>query len=719
MKFNSLIIFLILFNIKTEIKCQVLLYDAIKIRGYFDETKNKFSNNNDSLKQYATILKAYLPMKYKLNESLNSEAVLVYLEKVSKNPFLSPYFPKLRNSTPNTSKFISNSISSLGGIKIPNDVLFGITDFIVKRTKQELSIAFFDKFRAILNDPKYVDLQTVFPQTYKCFNAIGNEIYQYQAYIQGIREAFKKDILALDRNLPSIIENHPVFWNKHKEWKSSLQGAFYIAGAISDKIHPGDILNDYPVEFLAPLNTNWKGAFQTLQLFSFSLRDSSNTKDNSYWVKPKLVKLLVTDEIAFKIYLGLIYEQAKSKENEIKFEIKNVSYPLVDILDNLAANFQRDYKDYSSFLSNLAEKTNKLNVLIKNNTITDNDSIAIQKYYDYYNATLNLFQHSTEISKLPYIKNFLPSLADTLKPYFDIAHTTADLVMDIKQKNFSSAVIDAAHIYDLVKTNQAKNDTINANSLKSVCYRNLKKSLINKIKHITATNDLEQIFNLTETEKKYDHNKELKLIIKKLKRAKNLADLKKQLNFVDSQVDLIDFEKKSEKLSKVVIATEILKSKNSFFKYGSFMAAMSIANSPEEVENAIEAIALPAGSSRIKRETSFNVSLNAYCGLFVGNEVIKVLDDKNKAFSRFNSFGLTAPIGFSISWGHRYLPFPFSEIGCFSKSSVGWSSSWFISLIDLGAVAAFRFTNPAAAEVPTIQLKDIFSPGIFLVIGYT
>jgi len=129
----------------------------------------------------------------------------------------------------------------------------------------------------------------------------------------------------------------------------------------------------------------------------------------------------------------------------------------------------------------------------------------------------------------------------------------------------------------------------------------------------------------------------------------------------------------------------------------------------------IETFALPPGSSRIKRQSLFNVSLNASCGLFVGNEVIKGVDP-DKPLGQLNSYGLTAPIGISISKGYRYLPWPMSEIPWF-RSEAGWSSTWFISFVDIGSVAAYRFTNETADQVPTIQLRDIFSPGLFWSLG--
>ncbi|HYG15622.1 MAG TPA: hypothetical protein VEC12_07695, partial [Bacteroidia bacterium] len=47
-----------------------------------------------------------------------------------------------------------------------------------------------------------------------------------------------------------------------------------------------------------------------------------------------------------------------------------------------------------------------------------------------------------------------------------------------------------------------------------------------------------------------------------------------------------------------------------------------------------------------------------------------------------------------------------------------WSSTILLSMVDIGAVAAFRFTNDSAEEIPTVQLQDIFSPGIFYSLGF-
>jgi len=90
---------------------------------------------------------------------------------------------------------------------------------------------------------------------------------------------------------------------------------------------------------------------------------------------------------------------------------------------------------------------------------------------------------------------------------------------------------------------------------------------------------------------------------------------------------------------------------NRLAKYGSFMANVATAKTADEVAKAIEIAALPVGSSRVKRETIFNVAVNAYVGPFIGYERIRGVDSSGKV----NSYGITAPIGVSLSKGYSVL----------------------------------------------------------------
>jgi hypothetical protein len=61
-------------------------------------------------------------------------------------------------------------------------------------------------------------------------------------------------------------------------------------------------------------------------------------------------------------------------------------------------------------------------------------------------------------------------------------------------------------------------------------------------------------------------------------------------------------------------------------------------------------------------------------------------------------------VGVSVSWG---------GIKCNQKSG-GNSFGFFVSVIDIGALASFRFGDDSTSTVPIIQLKDIIAPGLFM-----
>ncbi len=123
-------------------------------------------------------------------------------------------------------------------------------------------------------------------------------------------------------------------------------------------------------------------------------------------------------------------------------------------------------------------------------------------------------------------------------------------------------------------------------------------------------------------------------------------------------------------------------------KYGSFMAESIAAENSDEVAKVIETYAMPSGSSRVKRNSDFNISLNSYVGLYTGIE-----DGKSV-------FGIAAPVGIAFSHGWK-------------KGSI----SLFLTAIDIGAISSFRFNNEDD-EVAKIYLREIISPGAFISYGF-
>ena len=611
---KTILICLTCFLLSQSSFSQFACNDALKLSSYI--SKGKF--NPDKKLQVDSILSKYIFDPDGTPSSTFSE-----------NPFIGGFFQRgtSHSLVSGASKSIGNAI---GGMDVTS-IADGLAKFLVKRTKEELNVAFFSKFRETLNNPKYADIRVLFPNTWELLDAIGDEIYDYNRYIQNLRDAFLTDIIILDQNLPGIIPNHEAFFNTNFGLAVSINTACYITSSLKSQVHPGEMIDQFPLdEFFKKkgqtgyFNLNWSGAVQTLQLISESFRENA-PREGNYWVDLKTANELVNNKVAFKIYFGLIYQVA---QNDRFDSIKYTSGSFVESLKKV--DFDSDYVAYKGFITKFAVKVNDLNNLVKNHSKPANDSLAVENYAKYFTTSVSLLEYGTMICDLPHFNTLVNfNLHEQLKDYFKIAYKTSDLAIAINRRNYSLAVNHAVVIYNLVRTKPLQ--------------------------------------------KEYDQSLQQTAGLEK----SSLQPLKSIEDSLASSKDLL------QKLTR----------------YGAFISTVATAKTSDEVESAIESAALPSGSSRIKRETPFNVSLNAYAGLFIGYEMITGMPN---AKFEINNYGVAAPIGVAISTGSHH-----------------WSYSAFLSLIDIGAVASFRFQNTdSVAQVPTIKLQDIFSPGLFFSVGF-
>jgi hypothetical protein len=130
------------------------------------------------------------------------------------------------------------------------------------------------------------------------------------------------------------------------------------------------------------------------------------------------------------------------------------------------------------------------------------------------------------------------------------------------------------------------------------------------------------------------------------------------------------------------------------FKFGSFIATAVKAQNAEEVSAAIEAFALPPGSAAQKKYAKFSITLNAYVGLSAGEEYLEGLGAKP-------FYAVTTPIGFNFAFGAN-------KFGSFSL---------FASLIDIGALTAYRFEDSNTDELPDLKFENVLAPGAYFVYG--
>lgn len=524
-----------------------------------------------------------------------------------------------------------------GAGKIANlnitNIAFGLTDFLIARTRSELNIAFFQRLQEAIRQNS--DLRALFPQTSHVLAAIGNEIYNYNVYLNTLRIAFDKDLANLLINLPEWLRQKPLE-DQYLSAKYALMLGLRYAELAKRQEHPAELIHDLLqntycdslLQLGAPKLQNELQGLRVIDLLSQSLRTTYDENNQRYWVEQEEVEKL-SDPLTMRIYLGLLYQRIQGDPvyQTITFRNEGVAKTLLMSLTALAeqeevAELEADFSSIYTYLLKVQQQTEALGAEIKsfeeaqqdirNLSMTPKERQRLQLY-----ASTQLLSASVSFLRQVYLVRELPlfpGLTEKSLPERDslslvsLLSAAGELAASITNRQYTMAVTQAAMLIDYLSGDESMQD------------------------NAVFTN---------------------------------------------------------------------------FLKYGTFMANLLEAESPESVQAVIEAAALPPGSYSVKRYGRFNVSLNAYLGAFGGHERI----EGERRTGKLNNLALTAPVGVYAGWGMAGRRAGASQ---FSKP---WSLGFFVPLIDVGTLASFRLDDRAVDVLPTITLGQIFAPGLFAELG--
>ena len=160
-----------------------------------------------------------------------------------------------------------------------------------------------------------------------------------------------------------------------------------------------------------------------------------------------------------------------------------------------------------------------------------------------------------------------------------------------------------------------------------------------------------------------------------------------QRNYSGIFNDLVKFISQNKVFPDTLVHQKVI-------KYLSFASNMAMAVNSDEINEAINAVALPPGSFSIKQKSGWNASFNGYIGYNwdYDNKPIK-----DEPYAK----GVYAPLGISISKG--------------LSKKCGGAITVFASIIDVGAIAAYRLTEGMIDTLKQeIRFESIFAPGLQL-----
>ena len=582
------------------------------------------------------------------------------------------------------SSFNYKSISSsLGNLDV-TAIADGLAQFLIKRGKEELNIAFFQRMKDFLDSN--VEARTLFPSTSAFLGNIA--AYRYSELLQSLREAFYKDISNLIINLNLLIDlpKYQQLLKTLPEIRIAIRSVKIISelSQPDSSMHPANLISHFAaLNEWGEMNINLESSWKALDKISESVRrmdtlqviryDTMKIAEDSFVIKttslsdnvskidttkidkgtPLIIRSsqtqlipsndiawikfsdfnenILRDTLTLRIYLGLLYE----KMDGISFRYETNKYISVQ-------QFMKDNSDNIFRLADLIENflvlANDVQQSIKDIKNKKDQGLTNDDYYTYIEKAINVIDYGFKV-------------ANTIKEgiindrYIVMARNANNLYKNIYTKNYNAAVMNAYLILEevLVKSKEAVKDK-------------------NEV----------QLANTTDTTIK-----------------KNIT------NSYNATINSTMFKKDSiEKKSKLV---------EDILKYGNVMASIIKAENAEDAEAAIDAAVLPAGSSSIKKNTEWNISLNAYIGGYFG----KSSNSTDQIDGNNSTVGVTAPVGIAFSKG----------LGHYKNGSPVGSFSLFATIIDVGAIAGYRLNDDSTALDQKVTLGDIFAPGGYLVYG--
>lgn len=501
------------------------------------------------------------------------------------NPFITVNAPSNASLAP-AQGLVSSAPGMAPGFSVAA-LADGLASFLVKRTKQELSLAFFKDFKEkVASQPI---LLRFFPATAQQVQQVDQDIYQFNFYLESLRQTFIADLRILPGRL-SIYLREPATDPASAQQRWAASDLFQLAQFTVDSVSPVEMLRYLSSNEAAlhqatpaqPVAYNAAMGFRMLNLLSESLRKPADEG----WYTASEIKKAFQDPKVRSIYFGLLWQWSK----DIQFsDGANLQAVLTTAATTAGAvgNWQRSLESMGAATHSLTESVKAKN--------RKPDAVA-EPYMAYTQSIFDLLDAANRTGHLFLQKDLIDPL------YIGTLRQCNFLFFNLRQKNYTAAISNVINVLQFA------------------------------------------------------------------------GDDKKGV-------------------------TELL-------KYANFMACIAEADTPEEMQSAIELFALPPGSSRAKKVPGrFACALNAYVGPSGGSEYL------GGARSPKPILALTAPVGVSCSWGLGSKKAGSDPGKKLEQGSIGF----FIPIIDVGAVTALRFGDKEYENLPELSWGNILAPGLYAV----
>lgn len=631
----------------------------------------------------------------------------------------------------NTRKPQLQNVSSSGSglsLDMTTRMVDATARWLVKRTKQELTLAFFDKLRNRLDT--IPELRAFFPATYLMLQNDEN-IYRLPSLGNTWLAAFHTDVTKIPQNFESYIQQYHPEMLKEDSFKIFLM-TYHSFDLLEKGTNPATLLDFLKTRYATDADIRTSEVSRTIRLLALlsdNLIDLTNDPANKMWIRPSEALKQFSDPLVGRYFLGLLYQKDTLLFNNLKVGADGQS------LGNWLGESNNRLEYFNQTVSQFLLMLDDIQKQIIYNSTSDNLPLRdVKPFLHYTQSIFDMVNVGFQIKYL--LKSGEPDTSFYKSAYNQkwkpIATDAIEAIKAFYTKSYGSGLLHTIAamkpIWAEVSPKDVRLGLLNNGLaiLQKTHIAQVEKDLLAN-KSLIATKEKEANQLLKQLKDNMDRDSLRILTIKKLQETKiQLELLQKQVEDLTSQKKT--FESIQKSLSEVKNIDELMAQNNTKVQekqkerlkakfdqitfYANFMTDVITSDSTTDLQEIIDKYAAPVGSYSLKRKNAFSLDINAYPGLYAGVEQ-PIASSRGVSQSAFVT-GITAPIGVAFSWGKKR-----KVLGGYERDSRGGHSlSLFVPIVDIGAAFSYRWSQGDEINgFPKIKFSQIFAPGCYVVWG--
>lgn len=405
-------------------------------------------------KELLDILYSYL--SYEERQTISSERYQLILEEYKQNPFIGSYIQDFEITDSFLLSLNQNEAFGLNLLNQAGTAISGLNvtpyvdafvKFAIKRTKEELYVAFFKDLQTRLQDPH---MKTLFPNSYGMLDVIDEDIYRFKYFLNAIVASFEQDMIQMPTHVNHLLIQESVIPNTYNQQLvedfldivQELTNGESMDTALSSFLSVNDKkLTDISLEDLQEIKPamNIRSTLGFASLLNKSLKDGSSSGN---YIPVELLQTLTegNQQRHLDFFLGFIWQQVGSKMRLI----------LDDGQDHIFRHYlaqiknQNSGENYLTTLISIIKRAEQIITDKKRINAETSDSVKemTAAFYTNINQSLGILGDFTQ-SILP------PNEKQEANKYNLPIQSALNLHVDIKRKNYTAAVL---HLMNLLET---------------------------------------------------------------------------------------------------------------------------------------------------------------------------------------------------------------------------------------------------------------------------